>query len=556
MAYIHRIERKTSSLHGRSFFFKKVFYPEKRRLLLPIFQKKRYISISKQVKMNTETNKLHILIKSLTKSEKRYFKLYSNQSTPDKEKNYIKLFDVLERMPDYSEEGLLANLQTEGVNAKYLAADKNHLYNLILRSLRNFHTSRTSRLKVKECLEYAEILLDKGLKDQALQQMQKGQKIAHQYDIVSYLPELLRLERRISGLPIKVKDIEKKYHDYKEALAKLENFNEYDFLHSRTNFVRRKVGKTRNSAELQLFQEVLEHPLMQPNQTLSFFSEVRFHQIWASYYYSKNDWQKEYEHNKLLLDLMANKKEFLEEYSLEYASTFSRVLILTKQAAPNAYFSTLNSFREIPAKTVRHQRQVKSLVECLAYSTESVRMIKQGLFDEAIVIIPEFEHFLLDYNDLIEPAFKMNSYYKFAYVCIGMDDYSRALDYLNKVLNEFDEKLRPDIYRYSKILTLIVHLELGNTTLLPYISKSTIHYLKSRKKLFKTEKLLVDFIKKIKPDANNVHAWKEHLPALRANFIQVFEEPNERNALQYFDFITWLDSKIEGRSFLEVKRGK
>ena len=506
--------------------------------------------------MNTETNKLYTLIQSLTKSEKRYFKLYSNQSTPEKEKNYIKLFDVLEQMPTYLEEELVENLHTESISTKYLAADKNHLYNLILRSLRNFHTSRTNRLKVKECLEYAEILLDKGLKDQALQQLQKGQKTAEQYDLVSYFPEMLRLERKITGLPIKAKDLENQYDKYKDALAKLENFNEYDFLHSRTNFVRRQIGKTRNPEELKLFQEVLDHPLMRENKATSFFSKIRFYQIWASYYYSKNDWQREYKYNKILLELMSSKKEFLEEYPLEYASTFSRVLILTKQVEPEAYFSTLRSFRAIPTKTVRHQRQVKSLVECLAYSTEFVRMIQEGLFDEAKLIIPDFEQFLTDYDDLIDEAFAMNSYYKFAYVYIGLDDYSKALDYLNRVLNEFDEKVRPDIYRYSKILTLIVHLELGNTALLPYISKSTVHYLKSRKKLFKTEKVLMDFIKKIKPDANNIHDWRKHLPALRAEFLEVFKEPNERNALQYFDFMAWLDSKIEGRSFMEVKQGR
>lgn len=527
-----------------------------RMIFFTFFKKNAYISISKLAKMSAETNKLHTLIRSLTKSEKRYFKLYSNQSTPEKEKNYIKLFDVLEKMSAYSEKELLAKLLAEGVNPKYLAADKNHLYNLILRSLRNFHTSRTSRLKAKECLEYTEILLDKGLKEQALQQLQKGQKIAHQYNLISYVPEFLRLERKVLGLPIKEKDLEKQYDRYKDAIAKLENFNEYDFLHSRTNFVRRKVGKTRNPEDLKLFAEVLNHPLMQDNQALSFFAKIRFYQIWASYSYSKNDWQKEFEYNKQLIELMESKKEFLEEHPLEYAATYSRILILTKQAAPDAYFSTLRNFRDIPTKTVRHQRQVKSLIECLAYSTEFVRMIKQGLFDEAVIVIPEFEQFLMNYDDLIDASFKMNSYYKFAYVYIGLDDYSRALDYLNKVLNEFDEKIRPDIYRYSKTLTLIVHLELGNTTLLPYISKSTLHYLKSRKKLFKTEKLLMDFIKKIKPDANNPHSWKKHLPALRSEFIQVFKDPNERNALQYFDFMTWLDSKIEGRRFMDVKRGE
>ena len=49
-----------------------------------------------------------------------------------------------------------------------------------------------------------------------------------------------------------------------------------------------------------------------------------------------------YNHKKLV-DLMSNKKEFLEEHPYDYASTFSRMLILTKMAKPSAYFETLEN---------------------------------------------------------------------------------------------------------------------------------------------------------------------------------------------------------------------
>jgi len=506
--------------------------------------------------MYSKHQKLHQLIQSLSKSEKRYFKLNSNQNVRDKGKNYLKLFDLLEKMPQYDEHDLENNLKKAGVSTQYLSADKNHLFQLILRSLRNFHTAKTSHLKVKECLEYTEILVDKGLLEIASQQLQKAKKIAIQHDLISYLPEILRMERKINGGVLKVSEIDNLYTEYEDAIEKLQDFNELDFLFRRANLIRQTLGKTRNPEELKKFDEVLKHPLLAEPKKFSFFAQLRYHQIWAGYYYSKNDWKKEYQENNLLLELMSKKKEFLEEYPIEYASIFSRVLILSKKLSPTKYFETLNQFRQIPEQTKRHKRRVKSLVECLVYSTEFVRMITVGEFQKAVAIVPSFEQFLVDYKDLVEPAFVMNSYYKFAYVFIGMDDYSHALDYLNKVLNEFDEKLRPDVYRYSKILSLVAHLELGNYTLLPYIAHSVQNHFKSRKKLFETEKLLISFIKKVKQNATQPDKWKSQLPKLKLRFEEIFKNENEKNALQYFDFLTWLDSRIEGRSFLEVKQRK
>jgi|GEM_PF-3058096 len=35
-----------------------------------------------------------------------------------------------------------------------------------------------------------------------------------------------------------------------------------------------------------------------------------------------------------------------------------------------------------------------------------------------------------------------------------------------------NKNLRPDMFRFSKLLTLLVHFELGNKTLIPYLKKS------------------------------------------------------------------------------------
>ena len=43
------------------------------------------------------------LIKSISKSEKRNFKLYANRISSDKETKFLQLFDVLDRLDEYNE---------------------------------------------------------------------------------------------------------------------------------------------------------------------------------------------------------------------------------------------------------------------------------------------------------------------------------------------------------------------------------------------------------------------------------------------------------------------
>ncbi len=55
---------------------------------------------------NKASNSLHELIKSLNKSEKRYFKVFSSRHTIGEENSYIKLFDFIDKMDEYDEEEL------------------------------------------------------------------------------------------------------------------------------------------------------------------------------------------------------------------------------------------------------------------------------------------------------------------------------------------------------------------------------------------------------------------------------------------------------------------
>ncbi|MBK6611564.1 MAG: hypothetical protein IPG29_11960 [Sphingobacteriales bacterium] len=58
------------------------------------------------------------LIKSLTKSEKRFFKIYSSRHVIGNENNYVKLFDAINQQPIYNETALLQRFKNTKICQK------------------------------------------------------------------------------------------------------------------------------------------------------------------------------------------------------------------------------------------------------------------------------------------------------------------------------------------------------------------------------------------------------------------------------------------------------
>ena len=63
--------------------------------------------------MKTNSDPLHQLIHSLSKGEKRSFKIYASRHVLGDENNYVKLFDAIEKQKEYDEEALLKKFKNE-----------------------------------------------------------------------------------------------------------------------------------------------------------------------------------------------------------------------------------------------------------------------------------------------------------------------------------------------------------------------------------------------------------------------------------------------------------
>jgi hypothetical protein len=146
-------------------------------------------------------------------------------------------------------------------------------------------------------------------------------------------------------------------------------------------------------------------------------------------------------------------------------------------------------------------------------------------------------------------------YYKIACLYVGNSDYSEALVWLNRIINTEQEDLREDIHGFSRILSLICHYELGHQDLIDYHVRSTYRYLSKRETLQRFHKLILSFLKHMGPNVSQVEMTNA-FKTLLDQMVPLESNPYEKRAFIYFDIISWLEGKIDGRPVQEVIREK
>ena len=112
-------------------------------------------------------DELYGLIKSMSKSEKRYFKLHAGMHTIGEKNIYVKLFDIIDRVKEYDQEIIARKFKSEKFSAN-LFSTKNYLFNLILKLLTSYYQDSTVDLKLKTMLSEMDILFDKGASNHKL----------------------------------------------------------------------------------------------------------------------------------------------------------------------------------------------------------------------------------------------------------------------------------------------------------------------------------------------------------------------------------------------------
>jgi len=498
------------------------------------------------------------LIKSLSKSEKRFFKLSS--SLQSGEKNYLKLFDYIEKQPSYNEEKLKSTFKGE-VFIKHLPSEKNHLYKLILKSLRMYYSEQSVGSILSQDIKNIEILYKKALYKECEKFVSRSKNTARKFEKFYYWYELINWEKKLiessyeSGVfSINIDDL---VEEEEMVVAKLRNLAEYMVLYAKINLIFRSGGFTRSTEEEERVAEIANNHLIKGKNTAlsSDAASVCYYikGLCAATTRNYSDSFKFFNRTKEILD---DNPEVKLESSKRYV--LAQFHLLRCYIDSNNFEKAEDLINEIRSlKNLKGFKTIDISVQIFSnsYVLELVLLNKQGKFSESVQLVSTIdkEQKLLKGNLTKEMEIVLK--YNKAYSYFGSGDFKTALQYINDVLNDNESMLRQDIYSFSRLMNLIIHFELENYDFLEYVIRSTNRYLSKQEREYKIEMLCIKHIRKLSKvniEANQIEIFEK----MKEEVNGLLQDHHERVILEYFDLFSWIDSKLKKKTFAEIIKAK
>lgn len=506
---------------------------------------------------NRSADNLFQLIKSLEKSEKRNFKLYVKRNTATEDLKIIQLFDAMDKMTDYDEELLLK--KAKGVRKQQLSNLKAHLYRQILSSLRLIKEEDNIDIRLHEQMDHARILYNKGLYLQSLKVLERLKETARAYQQLTYLQQALFFEKKIETL-----FITRSMQDRANQLSA-----ESDLVNAQVSLVNQlsnlalqlyswyiRHGHARNEKDMQDVEAFFQkHLPADAAQAKGFYERLYLYQSYVWYAFIRKDFLQYFRYSQKWVNLFDEYPGLLKAETASYIKGMHNLM--------GAQFNLLDHSRL--AKTIKQfeqfakQKQVEEnennriLAYQYLYTARINLYFLQGTFTKGLRLVPFLEDMLKEYGLYLDTHRVLVFYYKIASLYFGSGNNEKAIDYLNRIINQKGD-LRTDLQCYARLLHLIAHYELGNFDLLEYLIKSVYRYMAKMENLSRVEEAMFAFLRR--SFIVGAAALKPEFEKLLAELKQYEGNPLETRAFVYLDVISWLESKISGVNVQDVIRQK
>jgi len=479
---------------------------------------------------NGQKDALFVLIKSLSKSEKRQFKLYVNRLGMNAEAKFLALFNLLEKLKQYDERQILAS---GIVKKQQLSNLKAHLYKQVLISLRLNPVHQNIRSQLREQLDFATILYHKGLYKQR-------KIIESQY-----------ITRSMSNRAEQLVDQAKILSKQNILTSRLSNLSLqlYGLL--------LKTGYVKNDEELQVVRKFFSNQLPSYENALLGFRE----KLWlfkANLWYSflTQDFLASYRYSKKWVDLFDEYPKMIKLNPVFYVKGHHYLLeslfFVKKQEHFKEVLDKLERLRDSDEFVV--DDNIDSLLFLYTYNNKINYHFLSGTFLEGLPVVDEVLSGLKKYQSRIDEHHVMVFYYKIACLYFGTGDNRSCIKYLQKIISNRSLKMRQDLMCFARVLNLVAHYDAGIDYNLEMQIRITYKFLLKMNDLQKVQKEMIRFLRSL--GDFYPQDLKNEFIKLHATLKKYEDHPYEKRAFLYLDIISWLESKIQSKPVGQIIKEK
>ncbi len=500
---------------------------------------------------------LFVLVKSLSKSEKRQFKLYVGRLGVNTDAKFLALFNLLDKMKDYDEKAIL---DSGIVKKTQLSNLKAHLYKQILVSLRLNPVNQNIRVQIREQLDFATILYQKGLYKQSLKILDKAKSTAIDNEEKNIAYEIVELEKIIEtqyitrSIPDRADELAmqaKKLSEQNVITSKLSN------LSLQLYGMMLKVGYVKSDEEIKKVKKYFDEHLPDYNiEDLGFREKLWLYKAYLWYSFLTQDFLSCYKYSSKWVDLFYEHKEMIylnpvfflkgNHYLLEslfyvkYSSQFKETLEKLE--------AMVNS-EEFPKND-----NISSLAFLYINSNKLNLHFMEGTFEKGLYLVKIIEYGINKHKERIDEHHVMVFYYKIACLYFSMGDNKTCIQYLKKIINNKNLKMREDLMCFARVLSLVAHYEAGMDYHLEVQLKSTYKFLLKMNDLHAVQKEMIKFLRNL----GNIypHELKDEFQKLYNELKKYEDHPFEKRAFLYLDILSWLESHLENRPVAQIIREK
>ena len=506
---------------------------------------------------NAHKDALFVLVKSLSKSEKRQFKLYVGRLGVNTDAKFIALFNLMDKIKEYNEKIIL---DSGIVKKSQLSNLKAHLYKQILISLRLNPVNQNIRVQIREQLDFATILYQKGLYKQSLKILDKAKNVAIENQEKNVAYEIVELEKIIEtqyitrSIPDRADELAiqaKELSAHNVMTSKLSNLSLqlYGWM--------LKVGYARSDDDIERIKKYFEKQLPKYQiEDLGFREKLWLYKAHLWYSFLIQDFLSCYKYANKWVDLFYEYKEMIHlnpvfflkgnHYLLEslfyvkYRSQFKRRLD--------------NLEKIVESKDFSKNDNIASLAFLYLNSNKLNLHFMEGSFDKGLYLVKIIEYGISKHKDRIDTHHIMLLYYKIACLYFGIGDNKTCIQYLKKIINNKNLKMREDLMCFARVLSLVAHYEAGMDYHLEIQLKSTYKFLLKMDDLHAVQKEMIKFLRNLV----NIypHELKNEFQKLYTELKKYEDHPYEKRAFLYLDIISWLESHLQNKPVSQIIREK
>lgn len=505
----------------------------------------------------TSSDLLYRFIKSLTAPEKRYFKIFASRHVIGQKNEYLKLFEAFDKQETYNEPLVRKSFRQLKARNSFAIA-KNRLYETILKSLDSYHSESSVDVLLRSQLHYTEILYKKSLYDECLKMLLKTRKLAVKYEKHPVIYETYQWEKKLIEKDgygtIPENHIGDLLQMEQLVIDKMSNYSEFWNIKSRLFFMLNRYGKVRDVSELTNFKTIIDNILLKSEDGASSYeTRYLYYHIYSAYFFGIGDYASSYQYIKKHLELMESNMEMLREEPNKYFAALTNMIYFCTQLSRykeiHKWLDKLNKIPEMLGRKTTEDLEIKLFSS--SKSAEITLYIQTGQFKKAEQLIPEIEQGLKRYKNKINKIREASLCLNISTVYFASGQFNDSLKWLNRLMNENLLDANQDIYALARMLDLAIHLEIGNNDLIPYTLRSVQRYLTKRNRMYRFESVFLDFVKVISK-ATTEKEKKQCFISLYGELLKLSEDPYEKPVFENFDFLTWAESKVTGKSFAEL----